>query len=216
MAQKKVIGVLAGGDMQPEILRPWLAWADVILAADGGAMHVLEAGFQPTAIIGDMDSLARHHWPANIPIHEDPDQDTTDVDKVLLHAERAGHHQVTLLGTEGDLMDHTLSAFSSALRSALDVRFALRRTMAYLVTSGRPILVAAVPGRRVSLIPLGRALGVDLSGVRWPLAAHDLEFGGMVSISNESTEDLVRAHVRDGVAALFIERAPDEIPDWHL
>jgi len=216
MSQQKVIGVLAGGDMPPEILRPWLAWADIIFAADGGALHVLEAGFEPTAIIGDMDSLSRHHWPENIPIHEDPNQDTTDVDKVLLHAERAGHRRVTLLGTEGDLMDHTLSAFSSALRSSLDVRFALRRTMAYLVTEGQTLLVSTVPGRRVSLIPIGMAHGVDLSGVKWPLAGHDLKFGGLVSISNESTEHEVRAQVRAGVATLFIERSMEEIPDWHL
>ena len=55
--------VFANGDL-PETawVRPLLAQAEAVIAADGGLAHVLALGRWPDVVIGDMDSLPAGVW----------------------------------------------------------------------------------------------------------------------------------------------------------
>ncbi len=48
---------LNGSPDPPGLIRSVAARADVVVAADGGARHALEAGVVPDLVVGDMDSL---------------------------------------------------------------------------------------------------------------------------------------------------------------
>ena len=57
-AAVKVLGVLDGRDMDVGLLRKWGESADRVVAADGAADWLLDAGVAPTVIVGDLDSFS--------------------------------------------------------------------------------------------------------------------------------------------------------------
>lgn len=210
----KVLGVLSGTDLAPLLFAAWVADSDVILAADGAAGAVVRAGKSPDVTIGDLDSLPPHLRESLPGVLHDPDQERTDVDKLLAHALGYGR-SITLIATEGDLPDHVLATYHSAVSAEIGVRFAFRRGIGWILRDGEVLTVPVNGPRRVSVIPLQPAR-VTLEGVQWPLQNAQLALGKRVSISNRSTGDgPVMAAAHGGAALLFVEHAPEEMPRWH-
>lgn len=211
---ERVLGVLAGESLSPGVLRAWCDSADLVLAADGGADRVLAVGRRPHRVVGDLDSLSDRASDSGLDVLHDPDQDSTDCDKLLRLAQSCGASAVTLACVEGGYLDHLLAVLSSALRSPLDVRLALRTGVAWVLRAPAAVRAAALPGRRVSLMPLVRCTGVRLAGVRWPLEGAELDWTGLVSVSNRAEGTSVEVGLASGGALLFIEYGAEEVPFW--
>lgn len=102
------IGICAGGPRQ-EIST--MITADFWIAADSGAIHLLEVGIEPDMIIGDMDSisdLARAEWATrlNQAIVLPAEKDETDTQLALEKAVQQQPDRVTLHGVTGGRLDH--------------------------------------------------------------------------------------------------------------
>ena len=194
----RVLGVLAGRDLAPGALEAWLAWADRVVAADGGADLCRAAGREPDAIVGDLDSIGDATG-----LVRDEDQDTSDADKLLAFLDREGVREATLIGVEGDRLDHVLATLCSCARArAFSWPLVLRSGSVRLLGPG---CVLEEEGRgRVSLVPLVRSR-VTATGLRWPLDHAVLDPLGLVSISNEIAGDRLAVTVAEGVVALFVE-----------
>lgn len=193
----KVLGVLAGRDLAPGALEAWLAWANRVVAADGGADLCRAAGREPDAIVGDLDSIADASG-----LTADPDQESSDADKLLAYLSKEGVEAVTLIGVEGDRLDHVLATLYSCARSSVRCRLALRNGMGFVLRA--PAEKVSGPWGRVSLLPLGRCR-VTLLGVQWPLENATLDPLGLVSLSNASDPHLdLDLTVHEGAAALFL------------
>lgn len=204
----RVLGVLGGRDFPDELLGPWLAEADLIVAADSGADRCLALGF-PSIVVGDLDSFRGPR--DGLEIVADPDQHSTDCDKLLRYVESQGHRAVAIACLEGDRLDHVLASLNSLSRApTLEVVVAWRRGLAYRLGPGDLIKSVPPAGARVSVLPWPKAV-VTLSGVRWPLADSTLELGSEISISNQAT-GVVEASVASGTAWLFVEQDP--LPTW--
>jgi thiamine pyrophosphokinase len=202
--QKRVLGVLGGNDVSNDRLVAWASLAEHTYAADSGADRLIALGFSPI-VVGDFDSFASHARASHLRLVQDLDEETTDCDKLLALVKSDGHDAVTLIATEGDLPDHILATYSSAIAASLDVRFAFRRGIGWLVRARAPRRAKSVFGQRVSLIPLVACEGAALSGVKWPLEGTRLEPGKRVSVSNEADSAEVVASLELGCALLFLE-----------
>jgi thiamine pyrophosphokinase len=198
----KVLGVLGGKDIGDDHLRAWSSSADVVYAADSGADRLIALGFSPV-VVGDFDSFSSLPRASHLRLVQSLDDATTDCDKMLALVRSDGHGAITLTGTEGDLPDHVLATYASAVACGLDVRFAFRRGIGVLVRSRTE--VATRVGQRVSLVPLTACSAVRLGGVAWEVAGARFEPGGALSVSNEATGDRVVAEVESGAALLFLE-----------
>jgi thiamine pyrophosphokinase len=211
---ERVVGVLAGGDLPHGVLQAWARSADLVLAADSGALRLLEAGVKPRIVIGDLDGIGAHPLPSDVEVIRIVDPETTDCDKLLAHAESRGCTAITLLGCEGDRLDHVLSNLSSAARCNLAVRLVLRTGIGWIVRPGHEVSAGTEPDRVVSLLPLGRCEGVTLRGVRWPLEDATLDPLRRISISNEATSNEIFARASSGAMLLFVERPSEDDPWW--
>ncbi len=202
--------VLKGGDLPLELCLPWLAEADLLVAADGAGAELIRLGLRPL-VVGDLDSF-REDWPH---VQSRPDQDFSDADKALAEAATRGAERIVLTGVEGDRLDHVLASMGSALRAPVPVDLVLRRARGFFVTSDRPGRWEWAAGRRFSAIPVPTAQGVTLSGAEWPLAGADLAWGGDISLSNQAVEAL-EASVKSGALLVLIECGPTEAdaPIW--
>lgn len=206
------MGVLAGGDLPLDRLAAWARSATRIYAADGGADRLLAAGIRPHVIVGDLDSLQADDADLEgVEVVLSTDQETSDADKLLALLAGRGYEEVTLVGIEGDRLDHVLAALGSAAASPLEVSFGLRGGWGRIVRRG--ISLFHLPeGATLSLLPLRACPGFCITGVEWPLIGVRLEIGGRISLSNRASKEPVRVEIGDGTALLTAWTGSD--PRW--
>lgn len=157
----------------------WLAWADRVVAADGGANHLLRRGVQPDHVVGDMDSLlgsTRRRLGARR-LRRDGNPHQTDLEKCLEFAKRQGATSVVLTGVSPGRLDHVLGHV--ALLVAWSTQFKVRLVDPDFETSvvGRRATFRAPLGTVISLHALQTVRDVRTKGLRWNLEGQTLEPG---------------------------------------
>ncbi len=198
--------VVVGGEMRDTDSDEAL-WkqADLIVAADGGARHLLRRGVVPHVVIGDMDSLTsaqREHlrqlgcrflsYPAR--------KDETDAELALLYAVEQGAEEITILGALGGRLDHTLAnVFLLALPELRGAHVRVvdgRQEMILIREQGT---VQGEVGDTVSLLPInGDAEGITTRGLEYALDNDTLVFGRTRGVSNVLIAPTAHISVRKG------------------
>ena len=198
----------------PDLLREVAGRADLVVAADGGARHALEAGIVPDVVVGDMDSLgeegAREAEERGALLERHPvRKDKMDGHLAVLAAGDRGATAADLLCAGGGrtsalfAVPHVLLAAERAgLRAVLTAGWG----RAFVVEDGSRT-VAGKPGDGVSVFPFaGPAVGVTLEGFEYPLREARLEVGDTLGFHNELVGGEGRVSVGRG-ALLVIHEA---------
>lgn len=164
--------IVANSELPPrEILEPLLSDADRIIAADGGANRLLAIGWEPHAVVGDMDSVlgsTRRLLPrAKFVLRKNPNH--TDLEKALEYAVGSGCTHATVVGATVGRLDHVLAATMALLEwsGRLRLQFVDADFTTELVR--RSIRFRAPKGTLVSLFAPREARGVTTRGLRWEL-----------------------------------------------
>ena len=93
----------------------WIRPGDLVVAADGGSHHALDAGITPSVVIGDLDSLSddllRRLEAERVAFHRAPvEKDETDLELALTWAAaQPGVEEIVVLGAFGGRPDQALS-----------------------------------------------------------------------------------------------------------
>jgi thiamine pyrophosphokinase len=208
---------LAGDHGDPAWHRALAARADLVLAADGGALFLTSAGVRPDAVVGDLDSLdpglAARLEAGGVEVVLHPvRKDVTDGELAVEEALRRGAGEVVLTGALGAL-DHTLGHL------AILRRLAARGVPARMAAPGLSVTVLAAPasvalsspaGTRVSLAPLGVDAGVTLHGLDYPLDHGALPADACLGLGNHVAADgAATIVVHQGVVAALVEGDED-------
>lgn len=176
--------LVGGAPFEKENLFRALEVGENIVAADSGAVAVLDAGRVPDAIIGDFDSLPKNVAATLRPetLHHIPDQDSTDFEKSL---SRISAPLVIAVGFSGARLDHEMSVLSTLLRLNAPPCVILRgQEVAFIAP---PDLTLDLPvGSDIAFYPLV-AVTVTTAGVKWPLDQAVMQPGGLISTSNKVT-----------------------------
>lgn len=173
----------AGAPRRQDIVEA-LNIAPTLIAADGGANFCFDAGFAPSAVIGDFDSfgtgLAQELRGARL-IRVD-EQETTDFEKCLT---RIVAPYIVATGFTAGRVDHALAVCSVLTRRLgpptmvlghEDIIFAAPEA----VELGLPV------GMRLSLFPMIPITGRS-SGLEWPIDGLTLSPLGRLGTSNRVT-----------------------------
>jgi thiamine pyrophosphokinase len=211
----KVLIVLNGGRLSKRTLALWIASADHVIAADGGANALADADLQPNTVLGDFDSIrpGLETFFEDAKFLPDPSQNSTDFQKSIRFAvESLGATKVAIIGAEGDRVDHLLSTFGTAAHFAkiASIRFVLETMICYVVAGDFHFSVS--PGKTVSLIPLPKAT-VTATGVEYPVENLTLSFGDNDGVSNRAATEIIDLKVHDGTLAVFVETDAGVV-DW--
>jgi thiamine pyrophosphokinase len=198
--------VVCNGAIPPQsLLRKCHRWADVVLAADGGANILNEKNLAFDVVIGDMDSYRPLDEEPYDVIH-DPDQYSNDLEKALKSAKDRKVTHLKVLGATGLRLDHTLKNLS--VLKQFNHQF---EQLVFLDEYGLIMLLPAQysneldPGTTVSLFPLsGTVTGITTHGLKYPLKNEDLENGVRDGTSNTVTESPIRIDHEKGDLLLFI------------
>lgn len=185
--------VVAHGELDPRDAVQ-LADADLVIAADGGALALERIGRRPDLLVGDLDSidgaLLDRLVAAGVRVERHPsDKDASDTELGLEAAIASGATSVVLIGaTRGERLDHELANLLLLADPALvgrDVRAIHGATTVRAVFGGAAIALGR-PGDLVTLLPIGGdAIGVRTVGLRWELEGSTLVLGRSRGLSNE-------------------------------
>lgn len=206
-------------------VKPWLARATAVVAADGGLRHLAILGRRPDVLIGDLDSLPDGvivTEAAGTVIRHPRDKNETDLELALLYAtERYPNHEVVIMGGFGGRLDHMLANILLLAHPRLlgrSIRFVHERESAWLVSAAPPgeTRIDGHPGDIVSLLPLGGdALVATTTGLRWPLHDERLAFGPARGVSNEMTGPIATVRLREGmVVCVHVEQQAAKDVPW--
>jgi len=158
---------------------------DFLIAADGGLRHFTRWGLKANLLIGDMDSLGQ--TPEGIPCKQfSRAKDDTDLSLALDEAIALGYTHIMITGAWGGRPDHSIGNLQLLANAAR------RGCFAQLLCGG--FIAAAIPGGStlrlrgsgaVSVFAWGgRAQGVTIRGLRYPLENAVLQDDTPLGVSN--------------------------------
>ena len=201
--------IVLGGDAPgAALLERFMKDADLVIAADRGLAAFDAAGLVPDLAIGDMDSVPQDvlaRYEGRLPQQKlSCIKDDTDGEAALNLAVSRGAGEITFLGAMGGRLDHALANLMLLVRAHKLGAFAqiVDEHVRIFRVDGRAE-IAGAKGDTVSLLPLGEAKGVTLSGFYYPLEDYTLRNDQTLGMSNVVTEDTAFVTAAQGDLLLF-------------
>jgi len=196
----------------------WLAGlakaADVVIAADGGAMKLAKAGRRPDLVIGDMDGVTadaqRELERAGAKLERYPNEkDQTDGELALDAAVKRGADEIVVAGAFGgprlDHMAGNVLLLAQEDFAAIDVALVTERATFRSLLGPGILELEGAAGDWVTLAPLSEVVrGVATDGLRYPLRHEELLRGSTRGVSNELTGSRGSVEVRDGLLLVAV------------
>jgi len=191
---------------------------DLLIAVDGGALHLQTLGLQPHIVIGDCDSLSRQAVLAleksGVTFQKHPARkDQTDLELALEYARQQEATEILLLAALGGRWDQTLAnillCFQASLAAIPITIYAGKQKISPIRGT---ISLQGLPGDTVSLLPVGGdAHGVTSYGLEYPLSDETLVFGSSLGISNTLLDQTATIVVHKGhVLCIHITQTNEE------
>lgn len=202
--------VVAHGDALPSD-RAHAAGADLLIAADGGALLCRHWDLLPQLVVGDLDSLgearAEELGRAGARVIAYPaDKDESDTELAVQSALDAGADEIVLVAAlGGERLDHELANVLLVADPRLGGRIRAVRgeTTVRAIHAGEPRTLAGGPGDIVTLLPIGDASGVVTEGLRYPLRGDTLRAGAARGLSNVVERAGATVALAQGVLIVF-------------
>lgn len=185
--------IFVNGELRnPQALADLMRPDDVLIAADGGARHLLKLERLPDILIGDLDSLTleevQHMEEQGVRIQRYPtDKDWTDLELALRFAVESSYSSIRLVAALGGRLDQTLgNLYLLTQEKFKELDIALDDGQECVQIIRHELHLIGKPGDRVSLIPIDeKVTQVSTRGLRWPLHNETLNRHSTRGISNE-------------------------------
>lgn len=188
--------------------------ADVVIAADGGANTLAQAGRRPDLVVGDMDALStdtqRTLEGAGVKLERYPSEKAqTDGELALDAAIRRGADEIVVAGAFGGArLDHmvgNLMLLAHDDYAAIDVALVTEHATFRSLLGPGILEIEGAAGDWVTLEPLSEvARGVATDGLRYPLRHEDLMRGSTRGVSNELTGRRGSVEVGEGLLLVAV------------
>ncbi|MCI0708080.1 MAG: thiamine diphosphokinase [Ignavibacteriae bacterium] len=198
--------ILANGEPpKKSLLQSLVKQADIFVCADGGANAALKLGLKPDAIVGDMDSIhaeTRSKF-QRVPMHEVFDENSTDLEKVIMWTIKQHYEHITVAGTAGKRLDHTVGNLGVLAKFYPDAIITFIDNLGELDYVGHERTFESPLHTVVSLIPLTKCEGVTTKGLEYALENDSLEIGVREGTSNVVVSNPVVITVKKGNLLLY-------------
>lgn len=203
---KKAVLFVNGEMRDARAVQKTLTGEELLVGVDGGTRHLLNLGYFPHLVIGDLDSLSRQQLGLlareGVTIHQYPaEKDETDLELALQETHQMGIREIVIIAALGGRLDQTLG--NLLLLTSPDYQDCLIRLFdgeeeVFIIRHDGEIHGRA--GDVISLIPLSRCVqGVKTEGLKYPLKGETLWMDRSRGISNEMLIDHACVCVEDGL-----------------
>lgn len=204
-----------GSYEEPAYFKKIVSKFDCLVGVDGGAQFLLENGLAPRLVVGDLDSLRPETLKSlegKALIHRDPDQNTFDLEKavLLILQNSQNKKKIVIAGATGGRFDHALANLMLLSRfSSEDIRLVDARQEIFFISpdsSASKNFWKAPVGTQVSLLPLGKVVGVTSSGLRYECRDLEMDHAGLIGSSNEMASSEASVSIKSGTLAVIVNR----------
>ena len=181
---------------------------DLVIAADGGLIHLQQLALEPNIILGDFDSLG--YVPTGAQVHP-VEKDDTDSMLAIKEALALGCDTFYIYGAlDGARVDHTMANFQAlqylSERGARGCLVGCRQ-IATAITRDSIVFPADFAGY-LSVFCLGAdATGVTIRGPQYELENATLTSGFPLGVSNQFAGREAAVSVEEGTLLLIWDRA---------
>lgn len=193
-------------------LRPWPVPGDYVIAADRGFDSLMAYGVNPNLAVGDFDSLG--HTPNHPHVIQLPaEKDDTDMVFALRRGLELGYRRFVLLGGVGGRLEHTLGNLQLLdwlAGQGAQGFLAGEKTAATCIRDGMAVTFPAEMSGYLSVLCVsGRAEGVNLTGLKYPLEEYVLTGDFPLGVSNQFLGREADVSVKKGSLLLIWEDVGD-------
>lgn len=198
--------IIAHGSLNNfDVLKKECSDCDIIICADGGAEFASKNSIIPHYLIGDFDSIDEfvldYYKTQTTEIIEYPrEKDFTDTEICINKALQLKCDEICILAGIGGRLDHSLG--NIGLLHTINNKFVkgyIASDDCYVYLCKKELELSGEPGDIVSVIPFnGDAVGVNLSGLKYPLQDATIEFGKPIGISNEMVASKCTISLKSG------------------
>ncbi len=176
-----------------DLLQQLLEWSPYVIVLDGAINRVKDLGIKIDVLLGDFDShdnameLVKDQMPVEI-IHT-PDQNKTDLQKGIEFLIAKNYEAVNIVWATGKRADHSLSNMTDIVRYKDQINIVLLDSHSRIYNLPKKFEKWFVKGANISLMPVGKVIGVKTQGLVYNLNNEELQIGYRTSSSNEAEQD---------------------------
>lgn len=206
--------VVSNGDIKDiNFAKDILKDSHIIIAADGGSRHILNSGFMPDALIGDLDSVDEETLDkiktSSCAIVKYPrEKDYTDTQIAIDYAIEKKADEIILLGCVGDRLDHTLAnifLLVKLIKQGIKACIVNEKNAIYI--TDHCIELNGNIGDLLSLIPVGGDVtGIYTKGLKYGLAGKTIKMGDPLGISNVFIDNKIEVKIESGYLLVILSR----------
>jgi thiamine pyrophosphokinase len=198
--------ILADGKFpEHEIPLGYLKNAERIICCDGSVKNLINAGYQPDAIVGDLDSLNNDLADKfRDRLFYDDNHDTNDLTKAVEWCRRMGYTNIVILGATGKREDHTIGNISLLAEYKQEIDVIMVTDTGIL----RPYLesceVFSFKGQQVSIFSLDPQSEISSCGLKYGLLKKKVS-NWWVATLNESLGENFSLEFKSGPVIVYLK-----------
>ncbi len=179
--------------------------SDLLVAVDGGLQHVMNSGFTPHVIIGDLDLIEltdlEYFEHNGVDIVKFPvKKNETDLELAVEYVLNLEFTEILVLGATGGRIDHFLGNilfFSNPNYMEVNIKILTKNSEIFYCKSKQ--IVEGASGDTISLIPISEVVArVKTTGLMYPLDAEDLVRWKSRGISNQMIDQTAKIEFETG------------------
>ncbi len=180
---------------------------DIIIAADGGLVHLNRFGIEPDYVIGDFDSFGSVPCGDNVVVLK-PEKDVTDLYAAIELGKSKGFESFLIYGATGGRLDHTLANIQL-------IAFLAQNNIKALICEGKKRITALCNGEIVFspdfegyisvFAHSDVCMGVSETGLKYTLKNAELRNTFSLGVSNEFIGQESSVSVADGTLIIMYD-----------
>ena len=200
---KKPLVIVANGDfpVHPKPINI-LNKAKFILACDGATDTLINNGYTPSAIIGDIDSISRQNKKTyNNKLIIEKDQHQNDLRKAINYAIKQNINNISIIGSSGKREDHTIGNIFS-LFEYIKTNIKIYTDTGFFTCIYKPSKIKSFKGQQVSIFSQNYDTIITSNNLKYNFNKRNISniFEGTL---NESISDEFELKFSNGALLIF-------------
>lgn len=176
-----------------------------IVCSDGSVKSLLDAGYLPHAIVGDLDSLTREIAEKyQDRLFRDDDQETNDLTKSVFWCCRRGYKDLAIIGATGKREDHTIGNISLLADYAKVANILMITDTGILLPFLKSFEIETFAGQQVSIFSFDQQMEISSKGLKYPLLKKKITRWWEATL-NEAVGNTIELNFTGGPVILFLK-----------